>query len=190
MRDRLSMLIAAVLLGLVTATSYWYSREMRRPVQRSAPAPGTPDFIVDHVVLTQFDDTGQARYKLFAERLTHFNENDDIELGKPRLVSLQPDQPQVQASSRSARVTNAGEKVLMQGDVVLTRAAGGREPRLTIHTEQMTALPDEERFFSEVPALIERGDSRLSGAAMDYDNLRRVLTVTGGLRGTLAPADR
>lgn len=190
MRDRVSMLIAAVLLLIVTVTSYWYSREMRRPTQRTLPAPGTPDFIVDRVVLTQFDESGRARYKLFAERLTHFNENDDIELAKPRLVSLQPEQPQVQASSTRARVINAGEKVLMQDDVLIQRAAGGGEPRLTIRSEQVTAYPDDERFVSEVPVSIERGDSRLSGEAMDYDNLRRVLTVSGGLRGELAPAGR
>ncbi len=190
MRDRVSMLVAAVLLVLVTVTSYWYSREMRRPVQRTPPSPGTPDFIVDQVVLTQFDETGQARYKLFAERLTHFTESDDIELGKPRLVSLQPDRPQLQASSRSARVTNAGEKVLMQGDVLVQRAPRASEPRLTIRTERMTAVPDEELFVSDAPVRIERGDSRLSGAAMEYDNLKRVLTVTGDLRGELAPAQR
>lgn len=188
MRDRLSMLIAAVLLTLVTATSYWYSREMRRPTQRTPPTPGTPDFIVEHVVITQFDDSGQARYKLFSAHLTHFNENDDLELRKPRLVSLRPNQPQVQASSRQARVTNAGERVLLDGDVVIRRAASGADPALTIRSERMVAVPDVERFSSDVPVLIERGDTRLTGAAMDYDNLARVLTVTGGLRGEMAPA--
>jgi lipopolysaccharide export system protein LptC len=190
MRDRLSMLIAALLLTVVTVTSYWYSREMRRPTIRTPPAPGTPDFIVDRVVLTQFDDTGQARYKLFAEQLSYFNENDDIELARPRLVSLQPDEPQVQASAIRARVTNAGERVLMQGDVLLQRAAGRDRPALTIRTERMTAIPDKELFSSDVPVLIVQGDTRLAGAAMDYDNLKRVLTVSGGLRGEMAPGRR
>jgi lipopolysaccharide export system protein LptC len=190
MRDRLSMLIAAILLAVVTVTSYWYSREMRRPTSRTPPTPGTPDFIVDRVVLTQFDDRGQARYKLFAEELSYFNENDDIELARPRLVSLLPDQPQLQASSARARVTNGGAQVLMQGDVLLQRAAAANRPALTIRTERMTAIPDEERFSSDVPVLIEQGGTRLAGAAMDYDNLARVLTVGGGLRGELAPVRR
>ena len=190
MRDRLSMLIAAVLLAVVTVTSYWYSREMRRPTVRTPPTPGAPDFVVERVVLTQFDESGQARYKLFAEELSYFNENDDIDLTRPRLVSLLPDQPQLQASSAQARVTNAGERVLMQGDVLLQRAAAGDRPALTIRTERMTAIPDEERFTSDVPVQIEQGGTRLAGAAMDYDNLRRVLTVSGGLRGEMAPARR
>jgi lipopolysaccharide export system protein LptC len=190
MRDRLTMLIAAILLAVVTVTSYWYSREMRRPTTRTPPTPGTPDFIVDRVVLTQFDERGQARYKLFADQLSHFNENDDIDLTSPRLVTLQPDQPQVQATSRRARVTNAGERVLMKGEVVLQRAATDDRPALMIRTEQMTAIPDEERFSSDVPVLIEQGGTRLTGAAMEYDNLKRVLTVDGGLRGEMAPAGR
>lgn len=190
MRDRLSMLIAAVLLAVVTVTSYWYSREMRRPTTRTPPSPGTPDFVVQHVVLTQFDESGQARYKLFAEELSYFNENDDIDLTRPRLVSLLPDEPQLQASSARARVTNAGEQVLMTGDVLLQRAAAGNRPALTIRTERMTAIPDEERFSADVPVQIEQGGTRLAGAAMDYDNLKRVLTVSGGLRGEMAPASR
>jgi lipopolysaccharide export system protein LptC len=157
---------------------------------RTTATPGTPDFIVERVVLTQFDDRGQARYKLFAEELSYFNENDDIDLTAPRLVSLLPDQPQLQATSARARVTNAGARVLMQGDVLLQRAAADSRPALTIRTERMTAIPDEERFSSDVPVLIEQGGTRLDGAAMDYDNLTRVLTVSGGLRGEMAPARR
>lgn len=188
MRDRLSMVIAIVLLTIVTATSYWYSREMRLPTKRTAPTPGTPDFVVDHVVMTQFDDSGQARYKLFSERLTHFTENDDIELVKPRLVSLRPNRPQVQAVSNRARISNAGEQVLMEGDVVITRAASGEQPPLTIRSASMLAFPDEDRFRSDAPVEIERGDTRLSGAAMQYENTSRVLTVNGDVKGEIAPA--
>jgi lipopolysaccharide export system protein LptC len=190
MGDRLSMLIAVLLLAVVTVTSYWYSREMRRPVPGAPPAPGTADFIVDRVVLTQFDESGQARYRLFAEQLSHFNENDDLELAKPRLVSLRPGEPQVQAASRRARVTNGGERVLMDGAVQLQRAATATDPPLTIRTERMTATPDDERFVADVPVFIEQGETRLAGATMEYDNLKRVLTVAGGLRGEMPAARR
>lgn len=187
MRDRLSVLIAAVLLAVVAATSYWYSREIRRPTAHAPSTPGAPDFVVDRVVMTQFDERGQARTKLFAERLSYFNENDDIELAKPRLVSLRPDEPQLQVTSARARVTNAGERILMQGDVLVRRAPGAGRPALSISTEQMTIIPDLEQFSSDVPVSIVHGEDRLTGKAMDYDNLQRVLTVSGALRGEMAP---
>jgi lipopolysaccharide export system protein LptC len=190
MLDRLTMLIAALLLAAVTASSYWYSREMRRPTVRTPPTPGAPDFIVERVALTQFDERGRANYKLLADKLSYFTENDDIELTRPHLVSLQPGQAQVQATSDRARVTHAGEKVLMQGDVLLRRDGHGGQPPLTVRTERMTVVPDTEHFSTDVPVLIEQGESKLSGAAMDYDNLKRVLTISGELRGELAPAKR
>ena len=78
----------------------------------------------------------------------------------------------------------------MQGDVQLRRAATADRPALSIRTERMAAIPDEERFSSDVPVLIEQGGTRLAGSAMDYDNLTRVLTVSGGLRGEMAPPRR
>jgi LPS export ABC transporter protein LptC len=78
----------------------------------------------------------------------------------------------------------------MQGDVLLRRDESRGQPPLSVRTERMTVIPDTEHFSSDVPVLIEQGDSRLSGDAMDYDNLRRVLTVSGRLRGELAPAKR
>lgn len=190
MLDRLTMLIAALLLAAVTVTSYWYSREMRRPVVRTPPTPGAADFIVERVALTQFDDHGQANYKLLAEELSYFNENDDVELAQPLLVSLRPGEPQLKASSKRARVINAGEKVLMEGDVLLVREGRNGEAPLTVRTERMHVIPDLERFSTDVPVLIEQGASRLAGDTMEYDNLTRVLGIAGRLRGELAPAKR
>ena len=54
------MLVAIVLLSLVAATSYWYSRSIRK-IETGIPAPaGTPDFFVEQVVFTQFDAQGRA----------------------------------------------------------------------------------------------------------------------------------
>ena len=190
MLDRLTMLIAALLLAAVTVTSYWYSREMRRPVVRTPPTPGAPDFIVERVSLTQFGDQGQANYRLIAEELSYFNENDDVELARPLLVSLRPGEPQLKVSSKRARVMRAGETVLLDGDVLLLREGRPGEPPLSMRTERMTVIPDLERFSTDVPVLIEQGASRLTGDTMEYDNLTRVLGIVGRLRGELAPARR
>lgn len=190
MRDRITSMIAIMLLAAVALTSYWYSREIRRPGSAEPPRPGTPGFIVDGVTLTQFDDTGQARYRLFSETLTHYSENDDIELARPRLVSLYPDRPQVQVRSERARVIGAGERVLMQGDVHVQRAGAAEQPALDIHTEQLVAFPDEDRYVSEAPVRIERGSDVLTGTQMTYDNVRRELTVQGKARAEIQPRDR
>lgn len=187
MRDRLTMLIAIVLLAAVTATSYWYSRVLRRPPVVERAAPGTPDFVVDRLVLTQFDEAGRARHKLFAERLTHFAENDDIELANPRLVSLRPDRPQIEARAQRGRVENAGERVHLRGAVLLTRAADGEQPPLRLATEYLLALPDEDRYSTDRPVELERGPDRMRADTLELDNIARTTRLAGNVRTELAP---
>ncbi len=187
MRDRLTMLIAIALLAAVTATSFWYSRVLRRPPAAQPATPGTPDFVVERLVLTQFDPAGRARHKLFAERLTHFAENDDIELASPRLVSLRPDRPQIEARAQRARLENTGERVHLRGSVLLTRAPFGGEPALRLATEYLLALPDEDRYSTDRPVEFERGPDRMRGDAFELDNIARTTRLAGNVRTELAP---
>ncbi|GAB4464397.1 MAG: hypothetical protein OHK0044_01650 [Burkholderiaceae bacterium] len=187
MRDRLTMLIAIALLAAVTATSFWYSRLLRRPPAAQPSAPGTPDFVVDRLVLTQFDAAGRAKHKLFAERLTHFAENDDIELASPRLVSLRPDRPQIEARAQRAHLENAGERVHLRGSVLLTRAAFDGQPPLRLATEYLLALPDEDRYSSDRPVELERGPDRMRGDGLELDNVARTTRLTGHVQTDLAP---
>jgi len=182
MRERIAPLLAIILLTIVVGTSYWYSRMMRIPRAAPPPTPGTPDVVAEHVVITQFDVHGVARNKLFAERLMHFEENDSIELASPRLVSLRPDQPQLDARSQRARIENAGERVLMMGSVLLTRAAGAGEPAMRLSTEYLLALPDRDRFSTDRPVEMERGQSTINADAMVYDNIARTIDFQGDVR--------
>jgi len=184
MRDRIAPLAAIILLTIVVGTSYWYSRMMRIPRAAPPPAPGTPDVVVERVVITTFDVHGLARNKLFAERLTHFQENDNIELASPRLVSLRPDQPQVDARAMRARVENAGERVHMMGSVLLTRAAAGNEPALRLSTEYLLALPDLDRFSTDKPVEMERGQSTINAQSMMFDNITRTIDFQGNVRAS------
>jgi len=186
-RDRLTMLIAILLLAAVTATSFWYSRVLRRPPAAERAAPGTPDFVVDRLVLTQFDEAGRAKHKLFAERLTHFAENDDIELASPRLVSLRPDRPQIEARAQRGRVENAGERVHLRGSVLLTRAADGEQPPLRLASEYLLALPDEDRYSTDRPVELERGPDRMRADSLELDNIARTTRLAGNVRTELAP---
>ena len=190
MRDRLTMLIAIVLLAAVTATSFWYSRMLRRAPAAERAAPGTPDFVVERLVLTQFDEAGRAKHKLFAERLTHFAVDDDIELASPRLVSLRPDRPQIEARAQRARVDNAGERVHLRGSVLLTRAGDGGEPPLRLATEYLLALPEQDRYSTDRPVELERGPDRMRADRLELDNIARTTRLDGNVRTELAPPAR
>lgn len=186
MRDRITAIIAILLLAGLAGVTYWYSQVGRygnlvNPVSREGP-----DFVVDGVTLTQFDPMGRPTNKLFAERMSHYAVDDRAELVRPHYISLRPDQPQLDARSQQALVQGSGERVVLSGDVVITRAPGADgEPAMRLTTEKLLAVPDREQYSTDLPVAMERGDSVIHSVGMDYDNIKRVVKFHSQVRGTI-----
>lgn len=188
MKDRITAFIAILLLASLAGVSYWYSQTTRLKKISSPVSREGPDFVVNGVSLTQFDETGRATNRLHASQLMHFSADDHSELLQPRLISLRPNQPQLEARAKSANVESGGERVLLSGDVVVTRAPGrDGSPPMQLRTQQLTAIPDLDRYSTDVAAEIENGDSVVRSIGMDYDNVQRVVKFRSQVRGTLAP---
>ena len=191
MKDRITAFIAIVLLASLAGVSYWYSqttrlRSLATPVSREGP-----DFVVNGVTLTQFDDTGRATNRLYAGELAHFAADDRAELAQPRFTSLRPDQPRLEGRADSALVESGGERVLLSGDVVVTRAAGDDgSPSMRLRTQRLVAHPDLDRYSTDAAVEVERGDSVVRSVGMDYDNIGRVVKLHSKVRGVIAPAER
>lgn len=188
MRDRITAIIAILLLASLAGVTYWFSQvgrygNLANPVSREGP-----DFIVNGVTLTQFDPQGRPTNKLFAEQMTHYAVDDRAELQRPRYVSLRPDEPQLEARAQRALVQGGGERIVMTGNVVITRAPGpDGDPPMRLTTEKLVALPDAEQYSTDLPVEMERGDSVIRAVGMDYDNIKRTVKFHSKVRGTMEP---
>src|SRR5512137_261896 len=189
MRDRLTAIIAILLLAALAGVTYWFSQVGRYGNLANAVSREGPDFIVNGVTLTQFDPQGRPTNRLFAEKMAHFAVDDRAELQRPHYVSLRPDQPQLEARARQAVVEGSGERVVMTGDVVITRAPGADgDPPMRLTTQKLVALPDKEQYSTDLPVEMDRGGSVIRSVGMDYDNIKRVVKFHSKVRGTIEPA--
>jgi lipopolysaccharide export system protein LptC len=186
MRDRITAFIAIVLLASLAGVSYWYSQTTRL---RNVPTPVSregPDFIVSGVTVTQFSGDQGATSRLHASELAHFAVDDHSELQQPRLISVRPRQPDIEARANSAHVEEGGARIVLTGDVVITRAPGADgSPPMRLRTQRLTALPDLDRYSTDVAVEVERGDSVVTSIGMDYDNVRRTVKFRSKVRGTI-----
>lgn len=187
MRDRVASVIAIVLLALVAAISYWYSRSLQSGAQGAETARPKVDADADTITLIQFDSVGRAKYKLFSDRMTHYVQTDDVDLINPRLFSLRPDQPRVEAVALLGHVENDGERIRLSGDVVLTRDSPGGQPPLRISTQRLLVLPDRDRYSTELPVVVERGADSIRATGMDLDNITQRVVFGSNVVDTIAP---
>jgi lipopolysaccharide export system protein LptC len=190
MGERVSSWFAVLLLFVVLVTSYWYAQTLRLPVVTDVGRIGQIDFFAEGVALTGFDAIGRPHYRLFADRMTHYANSDDVDLVKPRLLSMRTDQPQVQATALTAHAANNAQTVLMQGNVVVTRAPDGPRAAMRLETESLTAVPDDDHFWTNEPVRLQSGASVMTGDGMDFDNIARHVELRGNVIGTFPPRRR
>ena len=84
------------------------------------------------------------------------------------------------------RSTTGGEQTQLHDDVLLTRAAQGKDPELRIQSDYVLLLSQEEIARTDRPVKITQGGSTLTGVGMEFNNSTRVLTVFSRVRGVWA----
>jgi lipopolysaccharide export system protein LptC len=187
--ERLASWFAILLMLGVLATSYWYAQTLRGDNSDSGRI-GTVDFFAERIALTGFDAIGKPRYRLFADRMVHYGNSDNVDLVQPKLLSMRPEQPQVQAVAREAHAQNNAETVEMVGDVVVTRAPDAQRPAMRLETQEMTVVPDDDHFWTEEPVRMTSGTSVMTGRGMDYDNVSRHVELHSDVVGSFPPKEK
>jgi LPS export ABC transporter protein LptC len=119
--------------------------------------------------------------------MTHFAQTDDMDLVRPRLVSLRPDEPRVEAVARLAHMENDGERIRLTGDVLLTRASPPGAPPLRVSTQMLLALPDRDRYLTDQPVLVDRGPDSIRARGMDLDNITQRVEFLADVVDTITP---
>lgn len=190
MGERVAWWIAILMMSLVLVASYWYAQTLRGQGGADTGRIGQVDFFADHIALTVFDAQGRGHYRLFADRMTHFGNSDDVDLTQPHLLSMRTDQPLLQAVAQLAHVHNNAETVDMSGAVVLTRAADAEHPALRLETEELLMAPDDDRFWSDAAVQMHGGTSIMQGVGMDYDNVTRKLQLRARVTGDFPPRSK
>jgi lipopolysaccharide export system protein LptC len=190
--DRLAAAASLLLLLGLAGGSYYLAEISRRlavePTDRKARHE--PDYFVEGLVLTRVNAEGDPAFRLSAERMVHYPDDESIAYTRPVVVSLDPAKPQMRVVADTGTSTADGIETHLRGDVLMTREAGDGDPPMTVRTDYMIIYSDTEIARTDRPVEIDRGGSILTGVGMEFDNAARSLTVDSRVRGTWQPAPK
>jgi lipopolysaccharide export system protein LptC len=163
-------------------------------LERAVNAPGagrpdrslhTPDFIVERFTATTLDKGGRPEWKLAANRMIRYPDDETTELEEPRILQLPGDGPPVRISAERGTVAKDGEEVRLYGNVVVIREAEGPRAELRMETSYLQVFPEEELAVTPEAVLITEGRSRLAGVGMEYNNKTRQFRLKARVTATL-----
>lgn len=183
MGERLSNLFPLVLLVLLAALTYWLDRAVQSPfTPQQKPLVHEADYTADKLLATRMDLNGRIRDTLYAVKLVHFPDDDSSELEQPRFITHGQGAP-LGITSKHALVSSNGGNLYFRGEVRVTRAPAGGNNTLTLTTEYLHVMPDDQIAKTDHAVTLREPRMTLSASAMELNTETRVLKLTGGVKG-------
>lgn len=175
--------LAVLVIGALAAASNWISRESRGP-ELPADIPAAPDYFTRDFVAVTTGPDGTRQRELKAEQMLHLPESDTLELTAPRLTLYEKTVPRWQISATRGRVEQDGDKVLLEGQVLLQQA----EPaQLELATEILQIYPDRRYAETAAPVTMTAPEGRVAAVGMQADMNRRQITLLSNVHGRYEP---
>lgn len=178
-------LLALMLAALFFAFgSFWLVQVMRGEGDAHRVDVGNdPDYIIDNFSFVRMSETGQPRYVISGERLTHRPANNTSVIDKPVVQSMSTDRPHMTMTANTANVNQDQNQIDLIGNVDISRPGSAASKPMRIRTEALTVLPDEEISKTDKPIQMTLGAASVTGVGMVANNATQQVTLGG--RGEL-----
>jgi len=192
--DRLTLYLPVLLMGVLAMATYWLVRSTPTPGAPSVATPPQhlPDYFMRKFSVKTFDANGRLKSEVIGGEARHFPDTDRLEIDQVNIRSFDVQGRLTTASARRAITNGDASEVQLIGHAQVVRDAipdknGQLQPSLTFKGEFLHAFMNTERVKSHLPVELTRGKDRFTSDSMDFDNLDRVMLMTGRVRGQLVP---
>lgn len=187
MNNRLSTHFPLIIAAILAAATFW----LERVVNNEAPGGKSnlrhdPDLIAEGITIDRFNPQGKHITNITSERMQHYPDDDTADMTKP-VVTFMRKQPPAVFSSDSAHAENTTKIVTMHGNVKGNRAALAAAPAMSLRTDFLTILTDDEIAKTDKPVVLTRGTAIITGIGMEWNNLTGVFKVNHQARTTFQP---
>ncbi len=191
MKERFPSLIALFLLLVLVLGTWWAADYTQRAVPTDPPRRLTHEMDAwsRNFVMVRTGEDGKPIHRMEGDYGEHYPDDDSYVVTDPRAVGLRPNTPITVATSETATMYEGGKRIVMDKDAHMHRQPDADTPPLDVRSEQLVILPDDDTISTTLPALVTRGQSRMNGTGMKYNNKTRQLEVFSSTNVEIAPAD-
>lgn len=172
-----SWLPLAVMLMLVGLT-LWLNQLVQAPV---AKADGSlrhdPDLVVQKFNARKLGEDGRVLYTLAAAKMVHYPDDDSAHLESVTVEAFEPQQPRVLITADRGRLEQGGDRVWIEGNVVVVREGDAKTEPARITTEKLLVLPDAGIARTSTPVTLVSPSGRAVASGLEIDNRARTVVL-------------
>jgi lipopolysaccharide export system protein LptC len=165
-------------LALLVGLTLWLNQLVQPAGSRGdASKRHDPDVMVENFKARKLDEQGLVRYTLVARKMVHYPDDDSALLETVRLEAFEPRQPKMTITADHGKLEQGGDRVWIEGNVVIVREADAQSGRATLTTAKMLVLPDEGIARSASDVYMESPDGVSHAAGLELNNKTRTLQL-------------
>lgn len=153
-------------------------------------ASDAPDYIVENFSWVRMSETGQPRYVISGERLTHRPADNTSLVDKPVVQSLSAEHPPMTMTAERALVNQNQNQIDLTGSVDIQRPGNAKAQPLRIRTDALTVLTDEEIAKTSLPVHMTLGGATSDAVGMVANNATQQIELGGRGRLTYPPRQK
>lgn len=175
-------------MAIVAALTYWLLQATMKPSAPVAPhrLDHTVDYFADNFAVTMLSVTGATKYRLNANTMLHYEDDQNTDLTNPALRAFTPGEPIITATAKRGVVNSDGSIVDLYDTARIVREPGPADPPMQADSEHFRVLANEDIVETEKPVKLLRGESLATANGMVYTNTTRHAELLGQVRGSIA----
>jgi lipopolysaccharide export system protein LptC len=165
-------------LVLLVALTLWLNQLVRAPAARDdGNLRHDPDAIVEKFDAKKFGVDGRVLYTLAAKKMVHYPDDDSALLETLTLEAFEPRQPPMTITADHGRLEQAGDRVWIEGNVVLVRAGDAKVEPARVVTDRLLVLPDAGIARTSSEVTLTSPSSSVVAQGLELDNKTRVMIL-------------
>lgn len=188
--NRFSQLFPLLLLAVLAGLSFWLDQAVQQGAKGNGSERHDPDYIVEKIVAHRMDANGDVKHTLYAERMTHYPDDDSTHLVTPRFISNASARAPMSITSRTARVSSGGEHIYFETDVRATRAAYDDKSEMVMETSFLHVTPDDHIARTDRPVTVSDAHTVARAIGLELNSETRTVKFLSQFRGTYHDPDR
>ncbi|HCI52684.1 MAG TPA: LPS export ABC transporter periplasmic protein LptC [Gallionella sp.] len=170
-------------LLVLLAGVYWLDKQVQQEIAVAANNQRhDPDGIMDNFHATKMDLQGEPRFLLSAKQMRHYPDHDTTELDLPRVTMLSSERPPLYVNGNRGNVSSRGDEVLFHEAVVVRREAGGDQSAMTLKTEYLRVLPNQDWANTDRPVTMVNLSNTVHAIGLEMDNKARTMKLLSHVR--------
>jgi lipopolysaccharide export system protein LptC len=166
-------------LGVVSA---WLNYTVRNAVTSGTRNETDPETIIENFQAVRTDVQGRITERLSAQKLSHFSGSLVSELEQPDLVQYAPGVPDLNAVAGHATIMHDNRQVVLDRNVVVTRAATPGASAMVLRTQRLLLFPQQHLARAPGPVSVDGDALSVNANGLVADSNYRTLKFAGRVK--------